>query len=269
MLAPSALGNAMHRRPRAKPQLPEGDPPRVSDKRQTEPQSAKGYPESRSNNHTLEYWTALSAFVALIASAVAAGFTGWQAFIANHALLAGQRAFVHLESIVQRVDDNWVSNSECNSAVCIYNVPRNEGKMIRSKFSFTNAGNTPTKNAQIFITCKLAGVGTKIEDPFMFLKRDYVTKRSIGAHQTIDISDVDSCNFKNNDVLLNAQMHVVPVFLVGEVTYEDWIRPRITHRTQFAHQLVVNNMGSNDFAGMDVTTVPVGKHNCTDDDCPE
>jgi hypothetical protein len=59
----------------------------------------------------------------------------------------------------------------------------------------------------------------------MFLKRDYVTKRSIGARQTIVISDVDSCNFKNKDVLLNAQMHVVPVFLGGEVTYEDWIRP--------------------------------------------
>jgi hypothetical protein len=102
--------------------------------------AARDFPESRSNKHILDYLTALSAFGALIASAFAAGFTGWQASIANHALDAGQRAFVHLESIEQRIADNWVSGSDCNSTVCVYNVPKNEGKMIRSKFSFTNAG---------------------------------------------------------------------------------------------------------------------------------
>ena len=95
-------------------------------------------------------------------------------------------------------------------------------------------------------------------------------RRSIGAKQTISPS-TDVCDFKNPDVLLNALMHVVPVFLIRHVKYEDWVdQKKAIHRTEFAHQLMVNYAGRGEvFDGMDVTTEPVGKHNCTDDGCPE
>jgi hypothetical protein len=86
--------------------------------------------------------------------------------------------------------------------------------------------------------------------------------------QAIPITN-DSCDFKNSDVLLNAQEGAVPVFLTGEIIYQDWIEPGIVHKTQFAHRLIVNDYGHDDkFTGMNVTTEPIGAHNCTDDDCP-
>jgi len=189
----------------------------------------------------------------------------------NKTLLVGQRAFVHLEGISLEVADNWVSESESNSKITVFNAPRNMGKMIRSKFSLTNAGNTPTKSLSIMIHCQLVGLDRKVVEPFDLLKWNEATviRRSLGAKQTITVS-TESCDFKNNDVLLNAQMSVVPVFLTGEITYEDWIEPGTVHRTQFAHRLVVNDYGrDNGFAGMNVTTEPTGAHNCTDEDCPQ
>jgi hypothetical protein len=120
------------------------------------------------------------------------------------------------------------------------------------------------------IHCELVGLDRKVTDPFDLLKRDEtrIIRRSIGAKQTITISS-DSCDFKNNDILLNAKMRIVPVFLMGEFTYEDWIESGTVHRTQFSHRLVVNDYGrDNIFTGMNVATEPHGAHNCTDEDCP-
>jgi len=210
--------------------------------------------------------------LALIVSAIAAIYTYKQADIAQTALVLGQRAFVHLEGIDESVADNWVSETESNGKITVFNIPQNRGKMIRSKFSFTNGGNTPTKMLQIMIYCQLVAPQTRLGDPFYLLKWDdaKVVRRSIGAKQTISVS-IDTCDFKNSDVLLNAQMQIVPVFLLGYVKYEDWVdQKRPLHRTQFAHRLIVNYAGRGDaFEDMNVTTQPVGKHNCTDDDCAE
>ncbi len=212
----------------------------------------------------------LSIF-SLIVSVFAAIYAYQQAKIAQQALVIGQRAFVHLENIDHSIVDNWVSELETNGKLMVFNAPRNIGKMIRSKFLFTNAGNTPTKSLQIMIHCDLVGPSRQIDDPFDLLKWNdaKVILRSIGAKQTIAVSN-DSCDFKNNDVLLNAQMRVVRVLLAGELTYQDWADPGPIHRTEFGHQLVVNDPGrGNDFTGMSVTTEPIGKHNCTDSDCPK
>jgi hypothetical protein len=213
----------------------------------------------------------LSIF-ALVASGVAAIYTYKQADIAQKSLVIGQRAFVHLESIELHAIENWVSDTETDGGVIIFNAPRNAGKMIRSTFSFTNAGNTPTKALQVMIHCEKVSFQKKeIGDAFELLEWDEskVIRRSIGAKQTISVSN-DSCDLKNPDVLLNAKMRIVPVFLIGEVKYEDWIDPGVLHRTQFAHRLVVNDFGhDNGFEGMSVTTEPIGRHNCTDDDCPK
>jgi len=212
----------------------------------------------------------VTAFYALVAT------FEWNAMLtANRqtkiALDVSQRAYVHLENIKLAAADNWVSESESKPGITLWNAPRNMGKMIRSTFLFTNAGNTPTRSLEIMLHCELVGPDRTLTEPFDILKWDKtkVIRRSIGAKQTISIF-VDSCDFKNSDVLLNAQMHIVPAFLTGEVRYEDWLEPGILHRTQFAHRLVVNDYGrDNNFTGMSVTTEPVGAHNCTDEDCPQ
>lgn len=186
-------------------------------------------------------------------------------------LLIGQRAFVHLERIDFAVTDNWVTYVETAPNITLWNAPKNMGKMIRSNFSLTNSGNTPAKSLLIMLHCELVGAGKKVDEPFNLMKWDgsKVVRRSIGAKQTIVLS-VESCDFKNSDILLNAQMGIVPVFLVGFLTYEDWIEPGKQHRTQFAHRLIVNDYGrDNKFTGMSVSTEPLGTHNCTDEDCPK
>jgi hypothetical protein len=210
--------------------------------------------------------------ISAVTAIVAAIYAYKQADVADKALNLGQRAFVHLEGIDESIADNWVIDVESNPKITVWNAPRNEGKMIHSKFSLTNSGNTPTKALQIMLHCQLVGppFGQAIKDPFDLLKWDdaVVIHRSIGAHHTIGVSG-DRCDFKNSDVLLNAQMTIVPVFLIGDVKYEDWIKPGITHRTQFAHRLIVHEVGTMPgFEGMGVTTEPIGKHNCTDEDCP-
>jgi hypothetical protein len=186
-------------------------------------------------------------------------------------LLISERAFVHLDDVAITAADNWVSDSECDKAGhCVFNVPRNMGKMIHSEFLFTNSGNTPARHAKIMIECREVGFAEKRPaDPFDWLKWDdsKVIKRSIGAKQQISVS-LDDCDFKNGDVLLNAQMRIVLVFLYGEFIYQDWIDSSLQHTTQFARQLVVHAAGTDaNFTGMSVSTIPIGNHNCTDDDC--
>jgi hypothetical protein len=214
----------------------------------------------------------LAAAIA-IATAVNVGvaFFQWRAAneIASKAFVSGQRAFVHLEGIDESIADNWEIETQ---GYGVWNAPKNLGKMIHSKFRLTNAGSTPTKNLQAVLHCELVAPQrvTSIRDPFMLLKWNdaEIIKHSIGAHQTVAVSS-EGCDFKNPDVLLNAQMQIVPVFLIGYVKYEDWVEPGRIHKTQFAHRLIVHETGKMPgFEGMDIETEPVGSHNCTDEDCP-
>jgi hypothetical protein len=113
-------------------------------------------------------------------------------------------------------------------------------------------------------------------DPFSLFKKDDVefVETSIGAKQTIRISP-EKCEIKDDDTLLNAQMHIVRRFLLGDITYEDWVEPGKVHETRFAHELIVKQLGdpkaspaNNGLTGAILTSVPIGRNNCTDDDCP-
>lgn len=226
-------------------------------------------------------WTrilGISTIVLAVATAISVVVAGFSAYYLSttdesihKTLIIGQRAFVHLEGISFEAADNWVTHRECNGALCVYNVPRNEGKMIRSKFSITNAGNTPTKHLRMMISCQTIQHETQLKDAFDLLKWDdwKVIERSIGAKQTVTLS-IDECNFKGMTALLDKQMRVVRAFLLGEIDYEDWAAPGHPHRTRFAHEMVVTSAGKEpDFQGFGAETMPVGRNNCTDEDCPE
>jgi hypothetical protein len=195
----------------------------------------------------------------------------WQARILDRSddamhttLYLGQRAFVHLDKIEISTVPSLLFSAETKGNTVIKDV-RNAGKMLRSTFYVTNAGNTPTKEAIIKVRC---GFAAKLKDPYELLRDGEVEaiRTSIGAKQTIAFS-VDTCDFANHAI--NYQMRQDPIFLAGEIVYRDYVRPEIVHRTQFGHLLVRSDLGEEgDFTTMTVTTAPIGRHNCTDQDCP-
>ena len=240
----------------------------------------KGETEHQRNEKTMARWTRrLGLFTIILAfiAAITAGILYITDQTLRKTLLIGQRAFVHLEKISFGVVDKWSSESECNGQLCVYNLPRKVGRVVRTEFYFTNGGNTPTKALKIRIQCQPLGLGTTLVDVFDLFKRDdpRIIERSLGAKQTIPIA-VDACEFKDDDTLLNAQMRTVRRLLLGEATYEDWIEPGKRHMTRFAHELVVRNPGdrkaspANDgLSGIVLSSDPIGNNNCTDEDCPE
>jgi hypothetical protein len=178
------------------------------------------------------------ALISLAASIAAVIYAYKQADIAGKALVIGQRAFVHLEKIEFGLTDKWSAPSECNGKICVFNIPLKVGQVERTTFYFTNAGNTPTRALKINIQCPpLSAADRHPADPFDLFNRTAgnIVERSIGAKQTIPVAP-EACEYKDDDTILNAAMHTVRRFLLGEVIYEDWIEPGKSHVTRFAHE---------------------------------
>jgi hypothetical protein len=184
-------------------------------------------------------------------------------------LLLGQRAFVQLDKIDITSVDSWsYGRVATDQNTKTFEVPENEGKMLHSIFTITNAGNTPVVSPNIRIAC---GFADGVADPFEILKRDATAARqvSIGARQTIDVS-VSSCDFRDMGEIYNAKIRAVPTYLVGDIQYRDAVDPKVVHHTQFARRFVIIDFGQDDrFTSMHVTTEPDGPHNCCDADCPK
>jgi hypothetical protein len=205
------------------------------------------------------------------AAAAAAAYTYRQADIANEALLIGQRAFVQFDGVDASIAENWESHSERDAKMTFYDPPKDLGKMVHFKFRLTNSGNTPTKTMRIGLRCFAypALMIEKRDDPFDFFhwEEQRPVIRSLGAHQTIEVSN-GSCDITHQETLKLAQMQMIPFLLFGYIKYEDWVEPGKVHRTQFALKLIVQNVGdARTFDGVSVETEPVGRHNCTDQDC--
>jgi hypothetical protein len=228
----------------------------------------------------IELWLAGAITVATIVN-VCIATRQWNAAaqnnkIAQQALNVGQRAFVHLDKIEFGLTDKWSAPSECNGRICAFNIPRKIGQVERTTFHFTNAGNTPTKTLKINIQCPpLSASDRHPADPFDLFSRTAgnIIERSMGAKQTIPVTP-ETCEYKDDDTIMNAAMRIVRRFLLGEVTYEDWVEPGKPHVTRFAHELIVNNPGDRTaspantaLTGVVLTTEPVGRNNCTDEDC--
>lgn len=104
-------------------------------------------------------------------------------------------------------------------------------------------------------------------DPFHLLPKDTpVQLGSLGARQSLDYAG-ERCDIRGTDALLNAQMGITKIFLIGTIEYGDWIDLNADHKTHFAKILVVRQAGDDKFSGANVETQTVGNQNCTDEDC--
>lgn len=195
---------------------------------------------------------------------------GCYTYITFRLFFVGARAFVYFDRAIIEVVDKPVP-PESNGALTAYNLPSVTHRVVSMNFALTNAGNTPTKNARVVLHCAPVSANElQKDDPFSKLKWDEAVARSeiIGPKQTITVGP---CEFEaTSEIFLNARMGIVPFVLLGEIRYEDrvtfwpWSPQHVTH---FSQQLLVDAYDEK-FGNIRASTTSIGKHNCTDEDCP-
>jgi hypothetical protein len=106
-------------------------------------------------------------------------------------------------------------------------------------------------------------------DPFTSFKWDekIAHPEIVGPKQTIEVGPCEA--EAKGETVLNAQMGVAPMILMGEIRYEDrvawgsWAK----HATQFCQRLSISSIDV-DAKKISASTQSIGRHNCADEDCP-
>jgi hypothetical protein len=185
------------------------------------------------------------------------------AVVAAFAYISNSRPNVYFDRAIFDIADKDVSLSTGGS---IFNLPGSQGKIVRIWFSLTNAGNTTTKNARVVLVCRPIGVrGPNRQEPFALFNWSDTSAVSeiIGPKQTIVVGPCGA-EFES---ILNAQMGIEPIYIMGEIRYEDqtlpWTRNRIT---RFSQQIVITRFEPEKGIIL-ASTRSVGKNNCVDEDC--
>jgi hypothetical protein len=181
-----------------------------------------------------------------------------------------QRPFVYLDRIEFRVVDRVLPPEKAPNVV-IWNAYNNTKKVVAVTFFATNSGNTPTSNLRAFVDCHHIGpkepAGTlapPTDDPFVGFRWDDAGAKAnvIGPHQTTDIGQCDL----SDENILNSHMGIDRTVFRGELRYDEMIDPGASpHAVQFERELVVLRREFESFAA---ETRAVGRHNCTDANCP-
>jgi hypothetical protein len=179
---------------------------------------------------------------------------------ANKLTRAIQRAFVHFE----KVDWHYVEKEQYTTfmPMAMPGHGLNKRKVVEITIWLTNTGNTPTSTLLIDIICPKPD--HKVDEPFSLFSWDQgrAIQQVIGPKQTVEIGPCD--NLSPQDVGANAA-GFVPRYVIGEIRYRDTVEAERDRRTQFALQLRFFNEDLDTLKGR---AVAVGKHNCTDDNCP-
>ena len=181
----------------------------------------------------------------------------------------GYRAFIYFDRAIVEIVDRPIP-PQSGGNVIVFNGPWVTEKTVSFNFALTNAGNTPTRNMRVVLDCRPVGfVELQKTDPFAKFKwNERIAHPEIaGPKQTIIVGPCGASTA--DDTMLNAQMGVVPIILMGEIQYEDrvawgnWAK----HVTQFSQRLIVSGY---DLKGgkITATTQSIGAHNCADD-CPK
>jgi hypothetical protein len=181
----------------------------------------------------------------------------------------GNRAFIYFDKAVGQVLDQPV-DPERGDRLAVFNGPWVTHKVISLSFLLTNAGNTPTRNMRVILDCRPFGfMDLQKIDPFTSFKWDekIAHPEIVGPKQTIEVGPCEA--EAKGETVLNAQMGVAPMILMGEIRYEDrvawgsWAK----HATQFCQRLSISSIDV-DAKKISASTQSIGRHNCADEDCP-
>jgi hypothetical protein len=228
-------------------------------KRSHEAAQQQSYKQERSNL----CWTRLTAVSGIVytiftgAILAAAIYTAW---ISHRTFVAGQRAFVHLD----KVDWHPVEKEQYTNAwPFMLGHGLDKRKVVEITIWLTNSGNTPA--SPLFVDTICPKSDSKVQEPFSLFSwnKSRAIEQVIGPKQTIEIGPCD--NLSPEDIGKNAA-GFIPRYVIGEIRYRDLVEPERERITQFALQLRFFN---EDLDALKGRSLPVGKHNCTDDNCPK
>jgi hypothetical protein len=183
--------------------------------------------------------------------------------ITFNAFVSGSRAFVYFDRVVLDIEDRDVT---ADTGGAIFNLPGSEGKVVYIRFLLNNSGATATRNLRIVLDCQQLGVkDPRAREPFSVFRWDDAVSvpEIIGPKQTIEIGPCGA----TFETILNAQIGIVPIYLMGEIRYQDRVVPWAHHVTRFSQQLIITEF-SPERGVISAKTRSVGRNNCADEDCP-
>jgi hypothetical protein len=192
-------------------------------------------------------------------------FVAFYTVMTFEALIAGNRAIVYFDKATFETIDQKLP-PESNGKITVFNLPISAGKAIFIRFSLTNSGNTATRNMRAILDCRPIPYGDKSRnEPFSLFHWDdkIAVPEIIGPKQTIEIGPCGA----TPEAILNAQMGIAPIYLMGEIRYQDRVIPWAQHVTQFSQEMAVLEFDTHT-ATIIAKTRGVGRHNCADEDCP-
>jgi hypothetical protein len=136
-------------------------------------------------------------------------------------------------------------------------------KLARLIINIVNAGNTPTANLHQFFRCAVSS--DSLQEPFaLYQPKGDNSALVIGPKGTATAV----CDFTMDQLseMANGKLHG---YVLGEIAYKDIIDEKGTlHRTQLSQE-VSEPFSLDDPSKVLFNLSSVGKHNCTDDECPE
>lgn len=184
------------------------------------------------------------ALFTLAAVLVYTGVQIYQTILIHSNNITSQRAFVYVSGFSPLLGTN-----------------KDGGRLVRLFLLATNGGNTPTMDLHFFFRC--APSVESLPEPWVLLYREKVefVPQVIGPKATVN----GACDFTTQQLtdMTAGKLHG---YILGEIFYRDLLDTSTKHKTQYAQEYNVSYTANPESLFSYLSSI--GKHNCTDEDCP-
>ena len=236
----------------------EGQNPTTNDERiaarstESVPSAEEARKQTNNGEHKINWtkWSALGGWTYTIITAGILIMGLCSLHISQKSFVATERAFINFDPIRPQIASPDIAGKP---------------QVLQIAFFADNSGATPTNKLRTQILCHKEGPPTQPADPFTFFKWDdsVAIPLVIGPKQLVPVGHCEV----DTDTLLNMNMGIVHLYLMGEARYEDFVDPGMPHYTQFCWELYITNFDAVHMEKMAWSYGVRGRHNCADDDC--
>ncbi|MGD0276886.1 MAG: hypothetical protein ABSB79_12695 [Syntrophales bacterium] len=138
---------------------------------------------------------------------------------------------------------------------------------VRIAPHWTNSGNTPTRNLQLFFA-PIVRSTTELSDPDFSVQAEKKIKQLVLGPK---ITVVGGLQILTEDDLIQIQKRKLYVYFWGEATYSDVFPGTKAHITRFCQRVIgIGHTGKKFFennADIGFIFAPCDTHNCMDEEC--
>jgi hypothetical protein len=215
------------------------------------PETEQPKPKQESR-HRLDYYLVYATIAAAVAATLAAGMTGWQAYLTRQYNVLSQRAAVSISLQAEYL------SVEADGAT---------PKAVNFLFLLANSGNTATHSLSLLVKCLPSA--EDLQEPWSLLRQGPTpfggnVPTFIGAHG----SETSGCSFPFNQIIQMRDEKLFGYILV-DISYFDRLERNVLHRSQKALKLWQVTVKTNVKPPAVEQVLVLGKHNCADEECTE